>query len=182
MRDTPLAGFHSNGAWLNPVWGYWGQVKQSKTNRYRYLSPYFSPRWDIDYSRRVARGIIQAALTWLEVHLEFPETLTLRSARTWFSTCDRQLLFRLEDQSALGHWGEGRKMPNLYDRAVCATELNLRNRILQKIHSGRASAHAFEAPEKSLKKGPQKRPLAESPADSKSIAPTASFIKKNRHF
>ena len=75
-------------------------------------------------------------------------------------------------------------MPNLYDRAVCATELNLRNRILSKIHGGRAPTHAFEVPnENGEGMGPDHTTLAASSADTTSVTATASFAKKgDRHF
>ena len=175
---TPRVGIYSNGAWLNPLWKYWEKVQPKKDGKYRYLFPHFSPNWDIDYNRKGSHGVIQATLTRLELLLGFPKLLKLHSARTWFATCARQLMFGLEDRTTLGHWKEGSKMPNLYDRAVCATELNLRNQILQKLHSGWTPTHAFEIPNEGTATQETKKVLAESSADTTSVTSTASFAKK----
>ena len=177
-RATPRVGFQSNGAWLNPLWKYWGEVKPSKEGRYRYLFPYFSPAWGIDYNRRGSHGATQAALTRVETRLGFPKVAKLHIARAWFATCARQLLFGLEDRTTLGHWKEGSRMPNLYDRAVCATELLLRNQILAKLHEWWIPSQAIEVPPLGGDKSDRKTvPLAESSADSTSYTSAASFVK-----
>ena len=144
-----------------PIMKYWEKVKPQRGARYRYVSPYFIPALEIDYNRRGPHVVNQAALTPLEILSGFPKLLKPPSDRTWFPTYVRQLLFCLEGRPALGHWDEGSEMPNLYVMAVCATELNLRNKILSETHPGWTPAHAFEAPNaEGVRKDPNPPPAA----------------------
>ena len=158
---------------------YSEKAKPRKGGRYRYLFPYFSPPWRIDYNRRAPHGVPQEALTRLKTLSGSPELLTLRIDRTWFSTCGRHLLFCLEDRAELRHWGEGIKITNLYEREVFATELNLRNEIWAQIHAGRAPAHAFEIPNDGANaQESNPTPLAESSMDTTSVTATAPNLKR----
>ena len=69
-------------------------------------------------------------------------------------------------------------MINLYDRAVCAAELNLSNQILNKIHAVRTPTHAFEVPNEGTAAQETKKPLEEYSVDSASVASTSSPAKK----
>ena len=63
---------------------------------------------------------------------------------------------------------------------MCATELNLRNQILDKIHSGWKPAQAFEIPSQDGKEEDKEVvPLAESSADSTSYTSVASFVRND---
>ena len=110
-----------------------------------------------------------------------PKLLKLHSARTRFATCARQLEFSLEERTALGHWKPGSLMPNLYDRAVCATELKLRNKILEEIKAGWEPVHAFEIPNNTGPTQASTARCAESPADSTSVLPTSSSEREGRN-
>ena len=46
----------------------------------------------------------------------------------------------------IGHWASSSKMPERYGRAVCATEVLLRNNIIQKDVSGWELAPSFHLP------------------------------------
>ena len=171
--EAPRAGISSNGAWVNPVYKYWGKVKP-KEKRYRYLSPHFQPDLGVGYNRRGSAGVIQAALTRLEQFLGFHKLLKLHSARTWFATCARQLDFSLEERTMLGHWKPGSLMPNLYDRAACATEIKLRNKVLEHINAGWVPAQAFEIPNPPGPTQASTARIADSSADTTSVSPTSS--------
>ena len=151
---------------------YWDRVKPQKKERYRYLSPNFWQDWAFGYNRRGAPGVVQATLTRLEQFLGFPKLLKLHSARTRFATCAGKLEFSLEERTTLGRWEPGSVMPNLYDRAICATELKIRRKILERINEGWVPAHAFEIPEIPGTTQARTARLSSSSADSKSEFPT----------
>ena len=170
---APRRGLRSNGAWANPVISYWGKFKP-KEGEYRFLYPFVNAKWDVDTKKRGTNGVTQATFTRLELLLGFPPLIKLHSPRCWFATYARQLLFSKEERTVLGHWRPNSAMPDVYDRAECATELVLRGKILSKIQSGWRPAGAFELPNTPTED------LAESPADSTSESSTASFIRKQR--
>ena len=54
--------------------------------------------------------------------------------------------FDQKELSIIGHWSSSSKMPERYGRAVCATELLLRNTIVQNFVSGWSLAPSFHLP------------------------------------
>ena len=54
--------------------------------------------------------------------------------------------FNQKELNIIGHWSSSSKMPERYDRAVCATELLLRNAIIQNFVSGWSLAPSFHLP------------------------------------
>ena len=57
-----------------------------------------------------------------------------------------RLLFSKDERKILGNWAPSSDMPDHYDRAYCATDIQLRNSVLRRVSDGWAHAHAFEAP------------------------------------
>ena len=58
----------------------------------------------------------------------------MRSARAWFPACANQPRWSEEEERRrLGHWAPGSQTMDTYDRALCTTELRLRNSIFEKI-------------------------------------------------
>ena len=55
--------------------------------------------------------------------------------------------FDQRDLNIIGHWPSSSRMPERYDREVCAAELLLRNTIIQKFVSGWGLAPSFHLPE-----------------------------------
>ena len=106
-----------------PLLLHWGEVKPAEW-QFRALFPHVPPERRIDISRDANFGAAQAQLSKPEVSLGFPN-------------CANQLRFPREERERLGHWAPGSAAPGRYDKAVCATEIRLRNEILQKIRSGR---------------------------------------------
>lgn len=54
--------------------------------------------------------------------------------------------FGQRELTIIGHWSITSRMPERYDRSVCASELLLRNAIVQKMASGWAWAPAYHIP------------------------------------
>ena len=76
------------------------------------------------------------------------ESYTLRSPppKNLSPTAANQMNFNRRELNIIGHWASSSKMPDRYDRAVCATELLLRNTIIQKVVSGWELAASFHLP------------------------------------
>ena len=55
--------------------------------------------------------------------------------------------FDARELDIIGRWSSSSKMPGRYDRSVCATELLLRNTIIQKVVEGWTLAPSFRIPE-----------------------------------
>ena len=64
-----------------------------------------------------------------------------------FPTAANQMNFDARELNIIGHWSSAPEMPERYDRSVCATELLLRNTIIQKVVGGWAIAPSFHLPE-----------------------------------
>ena len=58
-----------------------------------------------------------------------------------------QMNFNQRELNIIGHWASSSRMPERYDRTVCATELLLGNTIIQKFVSGWDLAPSFHLPE-----------------------------------
>ena len=70
-------------------------------------------------------------------------------------------------------------MPNLYDRALGDTEINLLNQIIAKIHTARKQSQEFEVPlHGGVSEDNRAKPLSDSTADSTDVASAASFVKE----
>ena len=75
------------------------------------------------------------------------ESHTLRSPKNLFPTSANQVKFDTPELHIAGHWSSSAKMQERCDRSVRATELLLRNTIIQKVVDGWALAPSFRIPE-----------------------------------
>ena len=143
---APRAGFATNSLWLAPITRMWKKITPRK-GEFSNLFPMVSKEWEI-ISRRVGtNGTVQAALTRLEDMISIHLKLKLHSPRTFFATCASQLRFPREEREKLGHWVAGSVMPERYDRAVCVTELAIRDDIIRRITmDGWRPVNSFSVP------------------------------------
>ena len=142
---TVRAGINSNGAWVRPLFRLWDRLKPAN-GKVSWLFPYVNSEWKVDIKRRATYGVAQAAFRRLTALFGFEGKFTLRSPRNWFTTCAGQLLYSREHREKLGRWAPGSVMPDHYDRAVCATELRLRNEIIAKLNLGWRPSKEYETP------------------------------------
>ena len=68
-------------------------------------------------------------------------------------------------------------MPNRYDKAVCATELKLRDRIFEKVRSGWRPQHAFQVG--TAANAPEGQPESGDMSET-SVTSTASGVRDAR--
>ena len=142
---TPRRGIKSNGRWARALFAHWNLIKPKKYT-FAYLFPKFDTEWVIHRQCRGTSGMTQAALVKLEQKLGFEPRLKLHSPRNWYATLANQLLMEPDKREKLGRWKKGSVMPEIYDRTVCVTELEIRNQILEKIDLGWLPCASFEIP------------------------------------
>ena len=102
--------------------------------------------WKLISRRSATVGTAQAALNRLQTLMRLGYKLKMHSPRSFFATCASQLRFPREEREKLGHWAPVSVMPDIYDRAVCATELRIRLDVANRITNGRKPSAAFEVP------------------------------------
>ena len=122
----------------------------------------------------------QATIVRLEKKLGSEPRLKLHSPRNWYSAMANQLMMEPDKREHLGRWAKGSKIPDLYERTVCVTELAIRNQILEKIDQGWTPCASFEIPKPIEKKATSDLDslVTESPAGETSVASTASYLSE----
>ena len=144
---TPREGLTKTMFWAAPLLRFWKKHKPSKQGRVIFIFPYVSNDWTIDPNRAATNGTAQAALNRIITHFGLTMKVTLHSPRNWAATCAHQLKYPREERETIGHWAPGSLMPDRYDRAVCSTELRIRNDIFSRIRDeGWQPTPAFEIP------------------------------------
>ena len=74
------------------------------------------------------------------------ESYTLQSPKNLFPAASNQMSLGRREMTIIGHWPSTSRMPERYDRIVCASELMLRNKIVQRIDAGWGVAPAYRLP------------------------------------
>ena len=183
---TPIAGLAAKGLMIGPIMRQWERVRHAKEGGFGpfTLFPFAGQDWPLGLKRGGARGTAQSALSNLEREFGFNLKLTLRSFRNFCAKCAHRLLYPREGRGKLGHWATGSAMPDRYDRAICATELRLRNEILNKVATGWRPTEAYEVPNSQWgiqgdsQADTQVDTQVKSDSDSTSVTSTASFLKE----
>ena len=131
------------------------------------------------HKRSASYGLVQGELRKIAIELGYTTKYTLHSFRAWAPTCSSQLNFPREDRGRLGHWAPGSLMPNRYDKAICATELKLRDQIFTRIRGGWRPLHAFQVGTASVPASTQPEPEGGDDSDTSETS-TASFVRDAR--
>ena len=121
---TPLLSLRAKSKWYEPIVEFWSKIKPPE-RKFAPLFPHVTNDWKIEYKRPASYGIVQGRLDVLLVEFVFSKGCRLHSFRNWAPTVARQLRFPREEREVIGHWAPGSKMPDRYDRSVCAAELKL---------------------------------------------------------
>ena len=178
---TPMTGLLGNANWARPILDFWDRLNfnKVKAGSFKSLFPHVDNVWKINFRRNASFALVQNKLTKLARELGFSEKINLHSFRGWAPTCASQLNFHREEREKLGHWAPGSTMPDRYDKAVCATELKLRDRILPQVRPGWRPQQAFQVGTQDTPGGTQPSVECEVNSDT-SETPTASEIKDQR--
>ena len=143
---APLSGLAGDALWVVPLRDFWVKLRKKFPGcQYLYLCPGLKQGEIL--GTRATNGMALAGLKSLITTVGRTDRVSLHSFRGWLPTCASQLQFAREKREKLGRWSANSAMPELYDRAVCATELALRNDILRSItEDGWRPAPSFEIP------------------------------------
>ena len=182
-RDAPRCGIHSNGAWLAPVMKMWDAIPPA-IQGHRALFFHSDAKWNVDTARFASYYAALRLLRPLSTSQGLDSKWALHSARNWLPTCAIRLGWSEEDRRTLGRWASNSEMMGRYDRALCATELRLRNGILSKITGENWFATAsLEVPNDSQSTPPSKpdvtlRPKTKGPEPESDVETStgAAFI------
>ena len=147
QRAAPLGGI-SGVDWWPTVLKHWEGIKPQESNTFVPLYRRVDKNWLCCTKKAATLGSTKAALSRLEQSFGLNTHFRIHPPRSWCATIARQLLYSREDREKLGLWAPGSLMPELYDRATCATELRLRDEILTKIKEGFVPAGPFELAKK----------------------------------
>ena len=167
-RACPRMGMTGTLYWAMPLIEF--RTAYAKTNG---DEPYFtSPR--INHTRELGSAepfpysITRRKLAMLCVALGGAngESYTIHSPKNLFPTAANQMNFDTRELNIIGHWPSSSKMPERYDRIVCATELFLRNTIIQKVADGWAIVQSFHIPESP----PNERRIGKTPEETRDTA------------
>ena len=175
---APLRGL-SDIKWWKPILEHWGtiSVQEGETTP---LYQRVNKKWEVNPTNATS-GTVQATLTRIEKEFGMENHLKIHSPRTWYATLARQLAYPREDREKLGHWAPGSLMPDRYDRALCSTELRLRNEILTKIREQNWEPVDSYEVSKKKKIAPESEDETSSVA-STSVTSTASWQNQNLKF
>ena len=151
MGYPPIIGLLGNSHWSKPIFDYCEKFPirpNGEPNGFRSLFPHVSPHeWKINYRRCAPFAFAQGKLRDIASTFGFSKKCKLHSFRAWAPTCATQLGGHREDRGRLSHWAPGSAMPDRYDRAICTTELKVRERIFAKFRAGRRPLGAFQVAE-----------------------------------
>ena len=89
---------------------------------------------------------------FLSLKVSDPEQYTIHSCRSVYPTAGMQLNLSRDQQTKMGRWCEGSKMPDIYDRSTCTEELAIRRKIMDSVHEGFRPKGPFEENLESMKK------------------------------
>ena len=142
----PKSGVNST-AWLEPYLRFREAYRKSYKAYPTFVYPEVKGTAWSYYSVVAPYHLVAARLRMLFRELGFPECkCTPNSPRNYMNSVANQLHWPREDREVLGRWAAGSKMPVVYDRTACATEIRLRNGVLAQIRAGWRPAGAFQIP------------------------------------
>ena len=144
---APLAGVQGMSCWARIVEQFWFSNPPLKGG-YRALFPLVDTEWKVKNDQAASYHVVLRMFRCLCTTLGFKDPKwTLHSPRAFFPTCANQLGWSEEDRRKIGHWAPGSVMMEHYDRAVCTTELRLRDDILRRVRTQNwVPTGSFEVP------------------------------------
>ena len=149
---TPIGGINSKGKWIEPLLTFW-RKQLPFAGGHHSIFRQSDDHWAIDVSLRPPYYAVSKMFKKMCEHMGYANPVwALRIARAWFPTCANQLGWSEDERRRLGHWVPGPRAMDTYDRAVCTTELRVRNSNLGKItNSGWAPTPSFDVPNNQLR-------------------------------
>lgn len=143
MRMTDAAG------WVKPILGYRGSRGKTNGAPPSCTSPHINRHWGLGSSEAAPYSTTRRKLSipCTSIGEANGESHTLQSPKNLTPTAAIQMNFNTRELTIAWHWSISTKMPGCYYRAVCATDLLLRNTIIQKVVRGFGLAPSFHLPQ-----------------------------------
>ena len=114
-----------------------------------FVFPRLNRKWELERADAAAYSSTRRKLALICTGLDDPdaELYTLHSPKNFLPTAATQMNFATRELNVIGHWSSNSRMNERYDRSVCASELLLRNTIIQKMVAGWNMVASFHLPE-----------------------------------
>ena len=179
----PRMGVTGECGWVHPILDLRTAYARVNGHQMTYTSPRLDRTWGL-----VAEGPSPYSTSRKHAPLcvglgdSNGDSYTLHSPENLFPKEACQISFDQRELSIIGHWPSTAKIPERYDRSVCANELLLRNTIIQRMVGGWGMAPAFHLPttveghvrigKPAIVDPPQDSPPTLSPAGSRAVDST----------
>lgn len=146
----PIMGMAGAAEWIRPILKY--RQAHLRTNGVlpSFTFPCVNRLWELDSAKAAPYSTTRRMLVLLCTSLGGPkeESYTLNPPpKNLFPTAANQMNFNQRELDIIGHWASPSRMPERYDRSVCATGLLLGSTVIQKFASGWDLATSFHLPE-----------------------------------
>ena len=145
----PIMGMTGTKEWIQPILDYRDAHLRTNGVLPSFTFPCVNHVWELESAKAAPYSATRRKLALLCTALGDPngELYTLHSPKNLFPTAANQMNFDRRELNIIGNWSSPSRMPERYDRAVCATELLLRNTIIQRFVSGWGLTPSFHLPE-----------------------------------
>ena len=147
-RACPRSGIAATGDWVKPLMEMRQTYLVVNSHEMQFPFPRIDHNWQLVEAGPASYSTTRRKLAILRFGLGDPdgEKYTLRSPKISLPTAANQMNFEQRELAAIGHWSANSKMPDRYDRSVCASELLLRNTIIRQMAAGWDMAASFHLP------------------------------------
>ena len=134
----PKTGITSSTERTQPLLDLRQAYRSVNSHDMSFCFPRIDYNWQLVDAGAAAYSTARRKLALLCVGMGDPngETYTMHSPKNLFHTAANQMSFDQRELAAIGHWATNSKMPERYDRSVCASELLLRNTIIKQMAAG----------------------------------------------
>ena len=144
----PQTGVAGERGWIQPILDLRTAYARVNGHQLGYAFPRLDRAWNLvaegaDPYRKTRRKL---ALLFVGIGDINGESYTMHSPENLFPAAANQMSFDQRELPIIGHWSSASKMPDRYGRSVCASEMLLRNTIIQRTVEGWGMAPAFHLP------------------------------------
>ena len=144
----PLIGVTGERDWAKPILALRTAYARANVHQVTYTSRRLDRKWNLVDEGAAPYSTTRRKLATLCVRFgdEMGESYTLHSHKNLLPTAENQMSYDQRELPIIGHWPSTSKMPERYDRSVCAGELLLMHTIIQRVVNGWEMAPEFHLP------------------------------------
>ena len=151
---VPRTGFNNADTWWKPLI----EMRSRYEDKFGYPPTFIFMKnqddWsELDFTRATYCATRKNLYkVFLSLKVSDPEQYTIHSCRSVYPTAGMQLNLSRDQQTKMGRWCEGSKMPDVYDRSTCTEELAIRRKIMESVQEGFRPKGPFEENLENMKK------------------------------